>query len=173
MPLVGAPACESFQELDILDVLSAGTAEPTHVGFDAPPCDLVACFGFLHHVPGWGNRVRLLRELGGHVAPGGFLVVSFWQFMNSPALAVKACESHARGLQALAERGLDAAALEQGDYLLGWQDRQDVFRYCHSFTQDEVRALADEAGLAEHIVDSFEADGRTGNLNAYLVVSGA
>jgi hypothetical protein len=87
-------------------------------------------------------------------------------------LAQKAAESHARGLRSLAPRGLDAAQLERGDYLLSWQDRQDVFRYCHSFTQAEVAALADEAGLGARIADAFEADGRTGNLNAYLVISG-
>lgn len=166
--LVGEPALASFRELDIVAELLAGTLD---AAIDVPPCDLVACFGFLHHVPGHENRARLLRTLAGRVAPGGYLVVSFWQFLNSPELARKAQATHARGLEALVPTGLDPAQLEVGDYLLGWQDAPDVFRYCHSFTSDEVDSLVREAGLEARVADHFEADGRTGNLNSYLVLS--
>ena len=165
----GENARVTFQELDIMDALLAGALDDA---IAAPACDLVACFGFLHHVPGHENRVRLLRTLATKVAAGGCMIVSFWQFLNSPALAEKAHASHERGLQALAANGLDPAQLEPGDYLLGWQDRQDVFRYCRSFTAEEVAALVHESGLVGRVVDRFEADGRTGNLNAYLVISG-
>jgi len=113
-----------------------------------------------------------LRVLAGCVAPGGFLALSFWQFLNSSELADRAAASHARGLAVLAPRGLAAGQLERGDYLLGWQETQDVFRYCHAFDAAEIDALAAEAGLSARIVDRFEADGRTGDLNGYLVIGG-
>ena len=169
-PLVGEyPAEVRFQELDILEALAQGSLADA---IEAPPCSLVACFGFLHHVPGAQNRMRLLRELAAKTAPGGYAIVSFWQFANSGELLQKARESHMRGLAALAPRGIDAAQLEEGDYLLGWQDTCDTYRYCHAFAPGEALELARQAGLANRVAASFEADGRTGNLNAYLVIRG-
>ena len=167
-PLVGAQA-QPFQELDILDALLAGTLDTALAG---PLSNLVVCFGFMHHVPGRENRVQLLRTLMNRVKSGGYAVVSFWQFLNSTELARRAEVAHTRGLRVLAAAGGDAAQLEPGDYLLGWQDVSDAFRYCHSFAPDEALALAVEAGFADQVVDHFEADGRTRNLNAYLVLRG-
>ncbi|MDO4400386.1 MAG: class I SAM-dependent methyltransferase [Coriobacteriia bacterium] len=170
-PLVGeCPADVRFRELDVLGAL-AGDAPGDAI--EAPPCSLVVCFGFLHHVPAAQNRVRLLRELADKTAPDGYAIVSFWQFANSGELLRKARESHARGLAALAPCGLDASQLEEGDYLLGWQDTCDTFRYCHAFAPGEALELARQAGLADRVVASYEADGRTGNLNAYLVIRDA
>ena len=159
----------SFHDLDVMEHLLAGDLAaylPEH------DFDLVACFGFMHHVPGEENRVQLLRALAGKVKPGGSLVVSFWQFLNSPELAAKAQEAHARGVASLQDAGLDPAQLEEGDYLLGWQNEQDAFRYCHNFTYPEIERLAQEAGLSSQLTTLFQADGRTQNLNAYLVASG-
>lgn len=166
--LVGEPPADvAFCEFDILDALLAdGSAEFP----DAPACHLAACFGFFHHVPGHANRVALLRALAASVAPGGAVAVSFWQFLKSPQLADRAQESHVRGLEALAATGIDPAQLEAGDYLLGWQDAQDAFRYCHSFDAAELDALLRDAGLADALADRFECDGRTGDLNAYIVL---
>ena len=166
-PLVGDASAVAFHEVDIGGSLIADSFEDD---LAVSPCDLVVCFGYLHHVPGKELRACLLRALVQKVRPGGCLVVSFWQFLNSPELAEKARVSHARGLEALASSGLDSALLEEGDYLLGWQDAQDAFRYCHSFTPEEICTLVQDAGLGDQVVDRFEADGRTGNLNGYLVL---
>ena len=169
-PLVGeVPADVEFRELGLFEALVDGTLD-RHVG--AGRSDAAVCFGYLHHVPGSGNRADLLRVLARALAPGGRLVVSFWQFSNSPELAARARASHERGLQALGGVGLDPVNLEPGDYLLGWQDSQDAFRYCHSFDAHEIDCLVEAAGLGGRVVDRFEADGRTGNLNAYLVIAG-
>ncbi|MDO4533312.1 MAG: class I SAM-dependent methyltransferase [Coriobacteriia bacterium] len=156
----------SFYEFDVMERLLAGDLAAHLPERDF---DLVACFGFMHHVPGWENRVQLLRALAEKVKPGGSLVVSFWQFLNSPELAAKAQEAHVRGLASLRDAGLDPAQLEEGDFLLGWQNEQNAFRYCHNFTQSEVERLAQEAGLTPQLTTQFQADGRTQNLNAYLV----
>ena len=169
-PLVGcAPAGVIYREADILAALERGNLdEALPVG----PYDLVACFGFFHHVPGFDARASLLSALASRLAPQGRLAISFWQFMKSPELALKARESHARGLEMLGRRGLAASQLDEGDWLLGWQDVSDAFRYCHHFTSGEVDELLQASGLGKRVVDRFEADGRTSNLNAYLVIGG-
>ena len=143
------------------DLLTDGLGE-------VEPADFVACFGFMHHVPGMQRREELLRELLAAVAPGGLLVVSFWEFMKSPELAQAARAGMPAALEAT---GIDAAALDPGDYLLGWDAQPGVYRYCHSFCASEVDALEAAAHAAgARTIARFCADGRGGELNEYLLL---
>lgn len=161
----------ALHERDLVsDLLRAGGARPAcgapsaGAGGGRGPYDLVVCFGFAHHVPTGAARGRLVRALIGLTAPGGTCCVSLWRFMDEPALARKARLATA---QALPELGLDAGDLDEGDWLLGWQGVPGAFRYCHSFTRAEVDELARQDGAT--LRDRFLSDGRTGELNAYLV----
>lgn len=129
--------------------------------------DLVACFGFLHHVPTFEARTRLLRQLVGATAPGGLCCVSLWRFMESPRIARQAYDVTPR---ALAELGLVPDDLDVDDYLLGWQGRPHVYRYCHSFSDDEVTALLRAIADVADPVDRFASDGASGRLNDYLLL---
>ena len=129
--------------------------------------DLIACIGFMHHVPGAGTRAALLHRMGELLAPGGILVVSFWQFLTSDRLARQAEELTAVTCK---ENGIKPSKLDAGDCFLGWQNLPDARRYCHSFTQDEVKQLAAAAvPAAKHELSFFECDGRNGRMNRYLV----
>lgn len=131
-----------------------------------PAADLVVCFGFMHHVPSWRLRVRLADALAAHTAPGGTLALSFWRFLDLPALAARADAMRSEA----ARRGIDLAALEEGDAFLGWQDDASALRYCHHTSEAELDRIAEhlaQAGLREQ--ERFSADGRTGALNRYLV----
>ena len=97
--------------------------------------------------------------------PGGFVIVSLWRFLENPPLARKAEATHEH---ALAELGLPP--LDAGDRLLGWRDEPGAYRYCHSFTDGEIDALAASVGHAATEVARFRADGRDGALNSYLVL---
>ena len=154
----------AFQNLDVIERLSGGSLREALEAPDAS-CDLAVSFGFMHHVPLERWRVELLRALIAKVRPGGFVAVSFWRFLNSDKLARKAQETTSR---ALVELGLPE--LLPNDYLLGWQDTQGLYRYCHHFDEREIeRLLASVADSAE-LVSRFEADGKTGNLNEYVVL---
>lgn len=120
-----------------------------------PPCDLAVCFGFMHHVPLAEQRVEVLRALVGAVRPGGVAAVSLWQFAHDARLMAKA-------------RPVEGGA--EGDYLLGWQQEADVWRFCHSFEECEVDALAGACASQARELARFSADGRRGDLNRYLVL---
>lgn len=137
-------------------------------GSEGVNADLTVCFGFFHHVPGCEARERLLRALCAATVPGGLVAVSLWRFMDEPGLAKKAHESHEAALKYFAEQGL-CLNLDANDYLLGWQQAQGIFRYCHHFADEEVKALAAAVRDVAQLTDCFRADGRTGNLNEYLV----
>lgn len=132
-------------------------------GFDA-----AVCFGFFHHVPGRQARIGLLDQLCATVRPGGVVAVSLWRFLEDGRLARKARETLARARIDLAG-AFDWEALEEGDGFLGWQERSGVYRYAHSFSDGDIAALIDGAPSRAQLIARFRADGRSGDLNDYLV----
>lgn len=109
--------CEDIVS-NILDGLPA--AEPANVPAlaAATPFDLVVSFGFLHHIPSFDLRRQFLLEALCQVKPGGYLVVSFWQFLNDSAKRAKIEQTHAEALaffESDAEtRANDRDALDRG-----------------------------------------------------------
>lgn len=154
----------SFQNLDAIERLSVGCLRESLEAPDAS-CDLAVSFGFMHHVPLECWRAELLRALIAKVRPGGFVAVSFWRFLNSDKLERKAKETTSR---ARAELGIPE--LPPNDYLLGWQDTQGLYRYCHHFDEPEIEWLVAAVADSADLVSRFEADGKTGNLNEYVVL---
>lgn len=152
-----------YQSFDVITALLQGSAVADV--WEAPPCDLVVSFGFLHHVPQAACRQALLEALIDKTLPGGFLVVSLWQFLHSPTLAKKAYASHKRACD-----DLGLPPLDEGDYILGWMNVPGAYRYCHSFSEAEIDSLVAAVATRALLVDRFSAEGKANNLNAYLVL---
>ena len=162
-----------FHELDVLQQLLAqddeAAAQPTPL--DAlPRCDFVDCFGFMHHVPSFELRARLLRLLVECARPGGLIAVSFWQFMHDARLARKAVDAEQAARARPELLAFNLQELERDDHLLGWQNTE-ALRYCHHFEDGEIDRLiaALPAGTA-HEACRYSADGRSGDLNRYVIL---
>lgn len=136
---------DHFQRLDVL-------VDP----LPEPGFDLVVVFGLLHHIPGRGRRLELLRRL---LPLGARLVVTFWRFADRPRLQGK--------LRPWSELGLAPSALEPGDHLLAFGEHR---RYAHHFEDREIEELTQALGA--QVLDDFRADGAEGDLNRYLVFKG-
>lgn len=147
----------------------------------AESCDLAVAFGFLHHLPLRSWRIAVLRALIASVRSGGLVAVSLWEFMNSSQLAAKAQVTHAEALAWCADRAKDEAlpigfssitaeAFNPGDYLLGWNNKPGQYRYCHSFARSDVDELLSAVADVATLESRFHADGRTNDLNEYLVL---
>lgn len=142
--------------------------------------DLAVAFGLMHHLPTFALRARVLEGLLGSLRPGGFAVVSFWQFLNDPRLAAKAATVTAEGRAAHC-----LPTFHENDFLLGWQHAEGVYRFCHHTPEDEIDALlaairepsapstsgcTPPAPLPFREIARFSADGKLGNLNRYLIL---
>lgn len=138
------------------------------VRLEGGAADLVACFGFFHHVPTTEARRRLLQELLSYTRTGGLCCVSLWRPMSDRRIARRARESTRAGLRSL---GLSEKELDKGDYLLGWQGRPDTWRYCHHFDEGEIDWLVRAAQGTAELTARFCADGKAGDLNSYLVLT--
>jgi hypothetical protein len=101
--------------------------------------------------------MRQVREL---LAPQGRAVVSTWQFMDNERMRKK--------IVRWSTIGIDERELEPGDALLNWKRGGSGLRYCHWIGEDELHALAAQAGM--DVVETFRAGGREGNLSLYAVL---
>lgn len=137
------------------DVSEALLEEDASWSEHVPLCDLSVSFGFMHHLPLFSQRVLLLQELVRRTKPGGSVVVAFWQFAADERLRAKA-------------RPVEGG--EGNDYLLGWQDRTDVARYCHFCDEDEIDLLVQGVLPLAQESTRFYADGRSRRLNRYVVL---
>lgn len=129
-------------------------------GLAAASFDLVTCFAALHHVPGYALRLQVMRDLATLLRPGGRLLLSSWQFLQS--------ERFVRKQIAWQTIGLTAAEVEPGDALLPWQPGAYAVRYVHQIDEAELLSLTADAGLQG--LTTYTADGKEGNLNLYAVL---
>lgn len=166
-----------FQRCDLITSLQDNTLE-NKLAFcaeqdnrnsisEAMKADVTVSFGFMHHIPLMQWRIRFLEALLRATKSDGCICVSFWNFLNSPALAAKAKETHNQGIAYL---DCNESQFEEGDYLLGWRNEPGAFRYCHNFTSDEIEIIIEALQPLAECTTRFSSDGRTGNLNEYLVL---
>jgi SAM-dependent methyltransferase len=126
---------------------------------NAPPAgfDAVVCLATLQHIPGYGLRSQVVRELTQLMATDGLLILSAWQFLTSERFVARQIDWHTIGVR--------AEEVEPGDALLPWKQGQFAIRYVHQIDAAEIERLAAEVGL--DLVELFRADGKEGNLNLY------
>jgi tRNA (uracil-5-)-methyltransferase TRM9 len=139
-----------FQVADI-------TAPGWNAGFSDAPFDLVVALAVLHHIPSVELRQAVLRDAHGVLKPGGTLVMTNWQFMNSERMRKK--------IEPWGTLGIDERELEDGDALLRWKRGGTAYRYCHWLSKVQVEELAAASGFA--VVRQFFADA---DLNLYSVL---
>jgi SAM-dependent methyltransferase len=123
--------------------------------------DWIVFRAVLHHVPGYANRLRILRQAARLLAPGGHILLANWQFLRLERLR--------RRLQPWEEAGLLEADVEAGDYLLDWRRQGRGLRYVHLVDEVETLRLAQEADLKVEAL--FSADGRNDDLTLYAILT--
>lgn len=161
--LLGKDHDVHFIDMDIVSRLWDGTLRSCLR--DVPERDMSCAFGLMHHIPGAQARQALLDAMVEKTKSQGYTIVSFWQFERDARLARKARETTQYALEHYPDLQLD-----EGDWLLGWQDEPDVLRYCHSFSDAEIDALISHVVDKAQLIERFHADGPNDDLNCYLVL---
>ena len=121
------------------------------------PFDLVTAFATLHHIPGAEMRLNILSKIHALLRPGGRLIHSEWQFLNSEKLSGR--------IQSWSEVRLSPEDVDPGDYLLDWRGGGRGLRYVHHFDEAELEALASASGF--RVRNAFFSDGENGRLGLY------
>jgi hypothetical protein len=99
----------------------------------------------------------LINRVAEKIKPGGYFVITFWNFLSSPKLAEK--------FKPLTESRSDL-------YRLGWGAGEDgsdeKLRLVKAYSESEIQEITNRAQLKK--VNQYKADGRNGKLNQYLIL---
>ncbi len=133
--------------------------------------DLACSFGFMHHIPSYSLRLDFINHMIDHTQKDGLIVLSFWQFMYAGKFAVKAIHETNKALEALqGEYPNLKDDLQVNDYMLGWKETENTYRYCHHFDDEEIDELLEDLGKRVEVVGRYNSDGRGEAMNCYLVL---
>ncbi|WP_423225054.1 methyltransferase domain-containing protein [Candidatus Amarolinea aalborgensis] len=121
--------------------------------------DAIYLLALLHHLPGFELRAAVLRQARQLLAPGGVLIVSYWQFLDEARWQERVLSWETVGLT--------ARDVEAGDALLDWRRDGPGLRYVHHVTPAEASDLARAAGL--QVSESYYADGQSKRLNLFQI----
>jgi len=147
----------NFQQLDIIDSLLKDKLNNKLI---IDNCSLCIANGLMHHIPSFELRLKLLQNLSSIQHSPFTIIMTFWQFDQSARMMSKVVEP--------TRLGINPQDLEANDYILDWQRGETAYRYCHSFTENEITRLLSESGKWK-VESSFNADGKE-NLNKYMVL---
>ncbi|MBN1162609.1 class I SAM-dependent methyltransferase [Patescibacteria group bacterium] len=143
-----------FLQLDIISDL-----EKIHEKYD-----VVACFGITHHIPSFEFRKKWFEKLSKLVESKGLLILTFWEFNNDKRFS-KSSRNITSGSVKIGENDI-----EEGDYFLGWDKKNNAFRYVHIYSEEEYKLL-DSLLIREklHFEDTYRSDGKSDLLNLYKI----
>ncbi|MCB2209443.1 class I SAM-dependent methyltransferase [bacterium] len=148
----------AFQQMDLAD--PDWTVSLSDTKFNAIKYDAITCFAVLHHLPGAEIRQNTVQTFHHLVEPDGFVVVSVWQWQNSPRLVERVLPWN--------KVNLSPNDLDEGDVLLDWRAAEQVgLRYVHTYSEESLTQLAEGAGFT--VGENFFSDGKPGNLALYQV----
>ena len=123
------------------------------------PFDAIYLLALLHHLPGFELRAAVLRQAARLLAPGGALIVTYWQFLDEARWQER--------LLPWETVGLTAGQVETGDALLDWRRDGPGLRYVHYVPPAEASDLASAAGV--QVMETYHADGHSRRLNLFQI----
>jgi len=129
-------------------------------GFAQGNFNLITAFGLFHHLPSFQFRQNLIKQLLNHLTAQGLLVITFWQFADKKRFRERVISPE--------EVGVNPDNLEKNDYVLDWKRGKTAYRYCHHLDEKEMQKVI--KSLEADILDHYLADGKSNNLNRYLIL---
>ncbi|MEI7603942.1 MAG: class I SAM-dependent methyltransferase [bacterium] len=119
--------------------------------------DLIVSFGVVHHIPSKEKRLQFVNKIRALLNNNGIAIISIWKFMDDEKIKDKKND--------WSQFDIKDRELEKDDYLLSWERGKISYRYCHFVSDDE------ENELFTNINYSFYADGKSGQLNKYVILN--
>lgn len=131
--------------------------------------NLITAFGLFHHIPSFEFRLKLFTQIHSLLARDGLFIFTTWQFKDVPRLSRRVVDLQSvAGQEVISKFEIDIGNFEENDYILDWHKGFVAHRFSHYYTKPEVEKLCSSSSF--EIVDTFEADGKEGNVNRYYII---
>jgi len=128
--------------------------------------DVIVIIALLHHIPGFENRVKLLKRAKKYLKKDGLIILALWRFSKSRRLREKIIPW--QKFKKIINQDINLKQLESGDYILDWKKGPTAYRYNHVVDKQELKKLLKQTGLK--VIESFIADGKDGRGNKYVIL---
>jgi SAM-dependent methyltransferase len=112
-------------------------ADALNLPFSADFFDKVFCLAVLHHIPSKEFRLKVLRNINRVLKPDGLLILTVWKLRFFKRLFIL--------FKYIILKILGRTKLDFGDALIPWGKKLN--RYLHSFSENELKKLVEEAGF--------------------------
>ncbi|GAB4147412.1 MAG: hypothetical protein OHK0017_09100 [Patescibacteria group bacterium] len=130
--------------------------------------DLVTLFGLMHHVPGYQNKVNLIRRSASVLKLGGIICFTTWQFLLEKRLVKRIVSKFSEEYSSILNQlEISDDELDKSDYILDWIKKEKGYRFSHFISNQEAEQIISEAGLK--ILMEYPADGRFSQTNRYYI----
>lgn len=124
---------------------------------------LIVAFGVFHHIPTYELRKKLLEYMLSKISSDGFIVISFWQFMEFDRLRKKVVKDNQTLTTIIGD-----TQLETNDFIMDWKRGQNAFRFCHLVDEQEQTKLISQTNA--QLIKKYRADAKEGNANQYVIL---
>jgi len=131
--------------------------------------DLVVMIGLLHHIPGFENRVKILRKAKDSLKENGLIILTVWQFNKLKRMTRKIVPW--QKFKKLTKINVDVKNLEKNDYIINWKKGPTAYRFVHLIDEEEVDQILKRLNM--QLVADFEADAKKGQGNRYIILKPA
>ena len=115
--------------------------------------ELVVGFGITHHIPNHDFRLKWFEHITKLVNSGGLIIFTFWNYHRDTRFINNAV----------------SIPRSNNDFLLSWNGQKNQRTY-HIYTESELKKIIDVYRNNDvELIEEFESDGKTNNLNNYLI----
>lgn len=128
--------------------------------------DLIVLFGVLHHIPGFNNRLKILRWAKKLLLKNGCLIFSLWQLDKTRRLTRKIVPWPE--FLKNSKIKINLQQLEPNDLIIDWKSGPTAYRFCHIVDEKELKRLLGKLKMIQG--QNFFSDGEKGRGNRYLIL---
>lgn len=130
---------EKFVKADILDLSF----------LDNNLYDRIFCIAVIPHIPGLELRKKVLSSLYEKLAPGGQMILSFWDLRSQKKYKKQILIADLKAF-------FNIGGLDFGDLIFSWKGKEKSLRYYHAFKERELKKLAVDLNL--NLKNLYRAD---------------
>jgi len=159
---------EDFSKSNFSQSESESQDESETKNLDQKKVDLCVAFGVIHHLPK-ELRISFFQNIAKKLKPNGVAIITAWRFDKSKRFAKSIIRPESDEMKKI-EKEFDFKPedLGESDFLIDWETGLRAVRFVHIWDEIEMQNVCKEVGLK--IVNSFDQDGKEGDLNTYYIL---